>query len=425
MVTLATPPSTVDGIKRLAKAIKREFGITHYDALEVAARKAGFKNFLHAKRAIAKTAAQSYTAYLTVYWNAPRSEVPSSGRYTVEVHLKRPLSELLADGLKVGGAYLSRFKLEASDHLEMRTDAGSQISAMQYLDQASFTLLFINSTGLARVSRKENIEIINGLDRVPKADHMTAWEDPQTGDWLLLDEPYISPMPGFRKEWLQTNGLYQVAPGWPGLYYPGQAVPYLISPSQELLAKVQAQVEGIPESSYPKGMPEQMAYNSKFVSPDRTTSGKPSRSRTMPFAGVRNGARAYGGAPGIRSKWRPARGMSLEMHTTIGPILHKLCNSSARAAGITARVYERLNQVRSRLEDWAFMEHPGGIPAEVDAKFYYGPAVDGYTNPQDTLKAIETVRDVLLKSYEECKPRAQMLVKIESAAADLQKKVSR
>ncbi|MGE8325451.1 hypothetical protein [Pseudomonas urmiensis] len=71
------------------------------------------------------------------------------------------------------------------------------------------------------------------------------------------------------------------------------------------------------------------------------------------------------------------------------------------------------------------MEHPGGITREVDAKLYYGPAVEGYTSQQDTLKAIETVRDVLLKGYEECKPRAQMLVKIESAVADLQKKVSR
>ncbi|HCF3891820.1 TPA: DUF5623 domain-containing protein [Pseudomonas aeruginosa] len=112
------------------------------------------------------------------------------------------------------------------------------------------------------------------------------------------------------------------------------------------------------------------------------------------------------------------------MHTTIGPILHKLCNSSSRAAGITSRIYEKLNQVRSRLEDWAYMEHPEGITAEVDAKLYYGPAVDGYSTPQDSLKAIETVRDLLLKGYGECKPRAQMLAKVESAVADLQKKVT-
>ncbi|MEB4925573.1 DUF5623 domain-containing protein [Pseudomonas aeruginosa] len=424
MVTLATPPSTIDGIKRLAKAIKRELGITHYEALEVAAHKAGFQNFLHAKRAIAKTAHQSHTAYVTVYWRDLGSGVASAGRYTVEVRLKHPLPELLAGGPRVGGPYLRKFKLEAPDHLEMRTDAPSQISAMQYLDQASAALLFMSATGLVRVFRRENVEAMNGLEKVPKADHMTGWEDPKTGDWLLLDEPYISPIDGFRKDWLQAHGLYQVAPSWPGLYCPGLAVPYLISPSQDLLAKVQAQVEEIPDSFYPKGMPQEMPYDSKFISPARVASGKPWRSREMPVTGVRNGAIAYGGAPGVRSRWRPARSVPLEMHTTIGPILHKLCNSSSRAAGITSRIYEKLNQVRSRLEDWAYMEHPEGITAEVDAKLYYGPAVDGYSTPQDSLKAIETVRDLLLKGYGECKPRAQMLAKVESAVADLQKKVT-
>lgn len=426
MVNLATPPSTIDGIKRLAKAIKRESGKTHHAALEEAARKAGFQNFLHATRVIApKGSARSFIAYVTVYWNDPRSEAPSSGRYTVEVQLTRPLSELLADGLKIGGAYLRNFRLEAPDHLEMRTDAGNPVSAMQYLDQASFTLLFINSTGLVRVFRKESIEVMNGLERIPFADHITGWEDPQSGDWLLLDEPYISPKPGFRKDWLQENGLHQVAPQWPGVYYPGNAVPYLISPSQALLSRIQAQLESIPDCSFPMGMPQAMEYDTRFISPARASSGKSRRSRMLPTSGVTNGALAYGGAPGVRSKWRPVQSMSLELHTTIGPILHKLCNSSVRTAGVTVRVYDRLNQVRSRLEDWAFMEHPGGISAEVESKLYYGPRVVGYTCPQDTLKAIKTVRDVLLKGYGECKPRAQMLAKIDAAAADLEKKVSR
>lgn len=424
MVTLSTPPSTIDGIKRLAKAIKRESGIAHHAALEEAARRAGFQNFLHATRAIIKGPHQSHTAYVTVYWNDPRSEAPSSGRYTVEVQLTRPLSKLLADGPKVGGTYLRDFRLEAPDHIERRTDASSSVSAMQYLDQASFVLLLLSSTGLVRVFRKENIEVMNGFERIPFADHMTGWEDPQSGDWLLLDEPYISPKPGFREEWLQENGLHQVVPQWPGVYNPGNAVPYLISPSKTLLSRIQTQVESIPDGSFPMGIPQAMEYGSRFISPARVASGKPRRSRAQPTSGVRNGALAYGGAPGVRSKWRPAQSMSLELHTAIGPILHKLCNSSSRTAGVTARVYDRLNQVRSRLEDWAFMEHPNGITADVDAKLYYGPPVDGYATPQDTLNAIETARDLLLKGYEECKPRALLLTKIESAAADLQKRVS-
>jgi hypothetical protein len=70
------------------------------------------------------------------------------------------------------------------------------------------------------------------------------------------------------------------------------------------------------------------------------------------------------------------------------------------------------------------MEYPGGITAEVDAKLYYGPRVVGYATPQDALKAIETARDLLIKGYEDCKPRTWLLTKIESAAADLRKRVS-
>lgn len=43
-------PTTMDGLKRLAKRIKRERGIQHAEALEVAARQAGFASF-HAARA--------------------------------------------------------------------------------------------------------------------------------------------------------------------------------------------------------------------------------------------------------------------------------------------------------------------------------------------------------------------------------------
>jgi len=47
-------PSTLDGIKRLAKHIKSEGGIAHAKALDRAARRAGYENFAHAKRQLDK-----------------------------------------------------------------------------------------------------------------------------------------------------------------------------------------------------------------------------------------------------------------------------------------------------------------------------------------------------------------------------------
>ena len=42
-------PSTIDGIKRLAKSIKKDRGIAHTLALDEAARLAEFENFRHAR----------------------------------------------------------------------------------------------------------------------------------------------------------------------------------------------------------------------------------------------------------------------------------------------------------------------------------------------------------------------------------------
>lgn len=45
-------PSTLKGIKRLAKQIGRDQGIRHTAALEVAARQAGFTNYADALRSL-------------------------------------------------------------------------------------------------------------------------------------------------------------------------------------------------------------------------------------------------------------------------------------------------------------------------------------------------------------------------------------
>lgn len=46
-------PSSLDGIKRLAKAIKSEQGITHHEALELGAQRAGYQSFTHARHILA------------------------------------------------------------------------------------------------------------------------------------------------------------------------------------------------------------------------------------------------------------------------------------------------------------------------------------------------------------------------------------
>ncbi|MDH4874416.1 hypothetical protein [Pseudomonas sp. BN515] len=49
-------PTTLVGIKRLAKTIKKAKGILHAQALDEAAKQAGYQNFRHAQRALSSSA---------------------------------------------------------------------------------------------------------------------------------------------------------------------------------------------------------------------------------------------------------------------------------------------------------------------------------------------------------------------------------
>lgn len=49
--------TTIDGLKRRAKRIKKAEGIQHSKALDKAAQEAGFSNFVHARRQLAARAA--------------------------------------------------------------------------------------------------------------------------------------------------------------------------------------------------------------------------------------------------------------------------------------------------------------------------------------------------------------------------------
>lgn len=50
-----TAPSTLEGIKRTAKRIKKAEGITHTQALEKAAKLAGYQNYRHALNTLNKS----------------------------------------------------------------------------------------------------------------------------------------------------------------------------------------------------------------------------------------------------------------------------------------------------------------------------------------------------------------------------------
>lgn len=424
METTITLPSTVDGIRRLAKSIKRELGVTHHVALDAAARKSGYQNFKHAKRAISAAhipAADSslHTAYLTAYWREQQGSGMGrkAGCETLEVGLSRPLSSLLTRNQLGHARNLGGFKMVAADHAERIRDADSKANAEHQLQLAAATLHFLAVTGLTPAYTQRHLHAMEIANELPRRDHYSWWIDPSCNSWLVVDEPYSRYESMERECWARDHGLCLVEVNWSGLYRPGHCVVSLLSPSSSLVDRVRSQVEALENSPSPPSRQVSEAYFSQFKSPVMIASGREPKRRPMASYGRRMGAEPYGGGPGVPSSWRPAEPMPLSAHMTVGPILHALCNSPSLVVG--AKAYQNISLCRSTLEDWAFIEHRNEISREVEERLYYGGAVDGYETPLKALSALAEAEAVLRANYIECKPKREILALLGSAAADI------
>ncbi|WP_448227441.1 hypothetical protein [Pseudoxanthomonas mexicana] len=79
MLIASIRPSTVDGIKQLAKKIKRERSTTHTEALDEASRQAGYENFVHARRQLSTPKTEGFPVYLSIHWYERLADRPAGG----------------------------------------------------------------------------------------------------------------------------------------------------------------------------------------------------------------------------------------------------------------------------------------------------------------------------------------------------------
>ena len=120
MSSEAIRPSTMDGIKRLAKSIKVERRMRHLLALDAAAQAAGYQNFRHAGNVLSgrlPTVARRprHPVYLTAYWKDKESG--SSGRETLLLELPCPWGALITPAQLENHRALVHFRVEGPDHL--------------------------------------------------------------------------------------------------------------------------------------------------------------------------------------------------------------------------------------------------------------------------------------------------------------------
>jgi hypothetical protein len=220
-------PSTLPGIKKLAKAVGREQGLSHYQALEIAARRAGYTGYAHALRQLD----DSITAAPDVIWlSAHWREDNRVGRETMPLRLAVPLASIITPHQVRAVRDLHGFHYEFSDHLERRLDVRGRARAQELLVRAGHALRFLATTGLRPATTRSAREPLSLFRELPERDHASIWVDSH-GGWAYLDEPYNhhrrDSLIARRNDWLAARGLpYDVLEAaWPGLHAPNRTIP--------------------------------------------------------------------------------------------------------------------------------------------------------------------------------------------------------
>ncbi len=236
MLNSAIRPSTLDGIKRLAKLIKRTKNCNHATALNFAAQQAGFSNFKHAQKSIKPSiktfpSVQHFVFISMSWWDRKTN---SSGFEVLEVPLSKPLHQLISPTHLKIQRHLHVFQMNEADHIHGIRSVSSQSVAIDYICAAARTFQFINATEL-KPSRSHSRVYPKGSSKnqIPGQDHSSVWYHPSTRSHILIDEPYrpaIESRLNDRAEWASSYDYLVVKPNWSGMYNPdGESDMYLIA----------------------------------------------------------------------------------------------------------------------------------------------------------------------------------------------------
>ncbi|HKY21342.1 MAG TPA: hypothetical protein VJM31_08990 [Vicinamibacterales bacterium] len=219
-------PTTMVGIKRLAKQFRRERGIKHTRALDEAAIQAGFSNFRHAQLALAdshavKVPEVQHKIFLTGYW---RDKQAFTGRETLTVDLASAWDHLVAPERLRYVRALGRFRQVGPQHLEMTGQCDSQSSARRQICAAARTFHFMDATGL-KPSKGSSRAFPGGAKErdLPARDHGSFWFHPASKKYLYADEPYEAAADSerdARAAWVRSSGFAMTRPKWQGMYNP-------------------------------------------------------------------------------------------------------------------------------------------------------------------------------------------------------------
>lgn len=351
-------PTTLEGVKSLAAQLRKEQGVKHSVALDLAAKAANCTNFRNAQKVLPKRGTPLSRSYvlLTRYWY-DKEQKHRSGRETLKVELSKPIIEICAKSALKRVRGFGNLRMVAGDHFVCDTVAPSQSYAREQLCTAERSLRFTEYTGLqpaSTYSKTRRDHLI--ADKLPDNDHATYWADPVSGAFILIDEPYgVNDFE--RATWAAQTGWRVIKTSWPGMYNPHSCDLYVVADGKTsfdldaLVAKINAMPMPLLEADWPG---ESAPSWGVFASPMAKTAQDIRRARCKGTIYSASSASTvpYHYGPGS-SERRPAGKMEIKEHWEAGRIIKAIIRSYQKPFAVNGR----MNSVRATLEDWMSLEN--------------------------------------------------------------------
>ncbi|MDH6169994.1 hypothetical protein M2282_005164 [Variovorax boronicumulans] len=265
-------------------------------------------------------------------------------------------------------------------------------------------------------------------------DHYSVWYDRETKRYLFADEPYEMAVEGKAAEraaWSERHGFTIAKPSWPGMYNPdggsrlyliadsGKGVP--LAPIVAALARLPAPIveaawDGESEPSTP------IFFSPGTIARNEAAAAKPPATETRK---VTRGPRSTVGyvQTVVGPQRRPKGRMSIEAHAQVGALLKSVLVASHHRNG----VYNRVNGIRSELDEWTQREYNyAELPSEQFFDLYYhesGSSLARTLSPDERalhVGSLEQVKQILAQHYPDSPPLRALMKKLDASIGSMQ-----
>jgi len=422
-------PSTIDGIKSLAAVLKRERGIKYTEALELAAKVAGYNNFKHAQR---KLLEQPYhPLWITARWFDRKSQ--TRGQETLKIGLTKPYEELVSPGQARADRYLCNVRAEAPDHILVLSKLEGEELARRRVCEVARTLQFMELTGLKPSEARRagpgdrRYQRTYRDTRVPNQDHPTVWWDPVHKRHVLADEPYVrrkDPISEERLAWAQEHGWEIVKPDWGSIYWTdGGCWLFLMADRKNgpSLVPIAAALSDAPSPAAAKTWSGFSSEYSEVVETPGTKTQMMAKAaeEKKPRKAARKRASVAYTEGFFGRRLRPDGKMPIEAHREVGRLLKSVLAAAEKRAGASSRI----KRMRHELDEWMMREYNSRVlDQETFSNLYYH---EGNGDPQspidrgEMIRRLETAKAILSRQYPDCPPLDALTDQADKAIASL------